>query len=177
MQNNLKILKAINFAAFKHRDQKRKDSNETPYINHPINVAYLITEVGQVYDSDVLCGAILHDTIEDTDTTFDELVGEFGLTIATIVQGVTDDKSLPKQVRKLKQIEKAKTLPKAESTIKIADKISNIKDIYTNPPKDWDDDRKEGYILWAKSVIKNLPDPNKGLLDLFNKTVDEFLAK
>ena len=177
MDNNLKLLKAVNFAAYKHQSQRRKDADKTPYINHPINVAYLIAEVGGVSDLDILCAAILHDTIEDTDTTFEELVDEFGLNVATMVKGVSDDKSLSKQVRKLKQIEKAKRMPKGESIIKIADKISNVRDVSANPPKDWNSDRKDAYIIWAKSVIGNLPKINKPLLDLFNKTVDEFLVE
>jgi GTP diphosphokinase / guanosine-3',5'-bis(diphosphate) 3'-diphosphatase len=103
------ILKVLNFAAIKHRNQRRRDKEATPYINHPIAVANLLSNVG-VTDPIVIVGALLHDTVEDTDATFEELEREFGLEVSELVRELTDDKSLPKQKRKQLQVEHASGL-------------------------------------------------------------------
>lgn len=106
------ILKALRFAAEKHNDQRRRDSKSSPYINHPIQVAETLWRVGDVRDTALLVAAILHDTIEDTDVTPDEIRREFGEEVLELVLEVTDDKSLPKEVRKQLQIVNApKNLP------------------------------------------------------------------
>lgn len=129
--------KCINFAAIKHRDQRRKDSKETPYINHPIGVAYILTSEGNVTDLDVVIAAILHDTVEDTDTSFDEIENEFGSKIRDIVAEVTDDKSLPKMERKRLQIEHALTASREAKLVKLADKLYNLRDLQKEIPKGW----------------------------------------
>src|SRR4051794_22452479 len=101
------LLKALAFAAHKHRDQRRKDAEASPYINHPISLADVLVNEGGVVDHEVLCAALLHDTVEDTATTHEELVDAFGCRIARIVAQVTDDKRLPKHERKRLQIEHA----------------------------------------------------------------------
>ena len=94
------LLDAIAFAAHKHRDQRRKDAEASPYINHPIALAHLLASTGGVADLAVLQAAILHDTIEDTQTTHAELSARFGVRVADIVAEVSDDKTLAKQDRK-----------------------------------------------------------------------------
>src|SRR6185436_14890407 len=101
------ILKALHFAADKHRDQRRKDEEASPYINHPIEVAEMLARVGGVTDLVTLQGAILHDTIEDTNTTPEELEVHFGREVRDVVLEVTDDKTLEKMERKRLQIEHA----------------------------------------------------------------------
>ena len=123
------ILKAAAFAAHKHRDQRRKDAKATPYINHPIEVARVLSEEGGVRDPKILAAALLHDTIEDTETSYDELRGLFGRRIADLVAEVTDDKGLRKPVRKRRQIEKVAQSSVAAQQIKIADKLCNLRDI------------------------------------------------
>lgn len=103
------ILAALHFAAEKHRDQRRKGQCASPYINHPIEVAELLVRVGQVGDVALLQAALLHDTVEDTQTTFQELEERFGTGVRTLVEEVTDDKSLPKEERKRRQVERAPT--------------------------------------------------------------------
>ena len=105
-----RIVAAIAFAAHKHRDQRRKDANASPYINHPIELADVLANEGGIDDERVLIAAILHDTIEDTETTEQELIREFGKEISDIVLEVTDDKSLAKAERKLLQVEHAATI-------------------------------------------------------------------
>lgn len=92
-------MKALNFAAEKHKMQRRKDPEATPYINHPIGVAFILVQCG-VEDGNVLISAILHDTVEDTETSFEEIEEIFGLKICSIVKEVTDDKNLSKEERK-----------------------------------------------------------------------------
>ena len=127
------ILRAAAFAARKHRDQRRKDAEASPYINHPLELARVLAEVGEVTDSATLCAALLHDTIEDTDATQEELAREFGAEIAALVVEVTDDKSLAKAERKRQQVEHAAHLSPKAKLVKLADKISNLSDVATRP--------------------------------------------
>ena len=123
------ILAASAFAAHKHRDQRRKGADASPYINHPIAVANVLANEGGITDDTVLAAALLHDTIEDTDTTVGELQAQFGPDVAAIVVEVTDDKSLPKQDRKRLQIEHAATLSNQAKLVKLADKTCNVRDM------------------------------------------------
>jgi guanosine-3',5'-bis(diphosphate) 3'-pyrophosphohydrolase len=147
------VLKAIAFAACKHRDQRRKDAEASPYINHPIALADLLWDLGGVRDPVVIAAALLHDTIEDTETSATELRRAFGAKVAGIVGEVTDDKRLPKERRKELQIEHAAHISKSAKLVKLADKICNLRDILASPPKDWSIERKRQYFDWAKKVI------------------------
>lgn len=105
------LVKAAAFAAEKHRDRRRKGANAAPDINHPIAVAHVLANEAGIGDVDILCAAVLHDTIEDTETTAAELEAAFGARLTAIVLEVTDDKSHAKEVRKQLQIEHAVHLP------------------------------------------------------------------
>jgi GTP diphosphokinase / guanosine-3',5'-bis(diphosphate) 3'-diphosphatase len=150
------IIKALNFAAGKHNDQRRKDAQSSPYINHLIGVAETLWTVGEVRDETLLVAAILHDTIEDTDTTAGEIRAEFGEEVLSLVLEVTDDKSLPKQTRKQLQVEHAPHKSDRAKLLKIADKINNIHDIIKSPPSDWSMERKREYLLWSERVVAGL---------------------
>lgn len=156
------LFKALAFSAEKHTKQRRKDIDKTPYINHPISLANILTK-RWVIDENVLCAAILHDTIEDTETTIDELQEHFGEKITSIVLEVTDDKSLEKSVRKQKQIEHAASISHEAKLVKLADKIANVTDIINTPPADWSRERKKEYFKWAKAVVDNLRGVHQGL--------------
>ena len=162
------LLKALAFAAHKHRDQRRKDVKATPYINHPLAVAQALCEEGKVRDPVILAAALLHDTIEDTETTYDELVAEFGRRIADVVDEVTDDKKLEKPARKQAQIEKAGRLTAAAQQVKIADKLCNLRDILANPPATWSEKRKHEYFDWAKAVVDQIRRANPRLAERFD---------
>ncbi|XP_053672034.1 guanosine-3',5'-bis(diphosphate) 3'-pyrophosphohydrolase MESH1 [Anopheles nili] len=159
--------KCVNFATIKHRNQRRKDADETPYINHPIGVAFILTEAG-VTDFEVLQAAILHDTVEDTDTTFEEIEQHFGPTVKSLVQELTDDKSLPKQERKRLQIEHALTMSHQAKLVKLADKIYNLRDLQRCKPVGWTDDRCREYFCWAKKVCDNLKGTYEPLESIVN---------
>jgi guanosine-3',5'-bis(diphosphate) 3'-pyrophosphohydrolase len=122
------------FATSKHRDQRRKDVDATPYINHPIAIAKILVDTGRTNDTEILCAALLHDTIEDTETSAEELAQAFGPTISAIIQEVTDDKSLKKHVRKQTQVDHAPHLTTKAKTVNLADKISNLSDVTSSPP-------------------------------------------
>ena len=162
------FLKALIFAADKHKNQRRKDADASPYINHPIALANILVNEGSITDINVLCGAILHDTIEDTKTTKDELIQQFGEKITSIVLDVTDDKTLLKAERKLKQIEHASHASHEAKLVKLADKISNLRDILSSPPKDWTDDRKKEYFDWAGKVVDQIRGTNSKLENIFD---------
>lgn len=147
------ILKAADFAAHKHRDQRRKGIDASPYINHPIDLANILRNEGGVTDPVILAAALLHDTLEDTETSWEELRGQFGEEIADIVAEVTDTKWLSKDARKRLQISKASHSSLRARAVKIADKISNLRDILANPPPDWPLERKQAYFDWAKQVV------------------------
>ena len=163
------LLKATQFAADKHRNQRRKDAEASPYINHPIALANVLANEGGITDPVVLCAALLHDTIEDTDTTADELTLAFGPLITTVVQEVTDDKNLDKAVRKQLQIEHARHASAQAQLVKLADKICNLRDIAATPPADWTQQRKDEYFDWAKAVIDGVRGVHPQLESLFDE--------
>ncbi|MEB3211199.1 MAG: HD domain-containing protein [Leptolyngbyaceae bacterium] len=152
------ILKATQFAAQKHQNQRRKGASAAPYINHPVDLAYLLSNRAGVQDEVVLVAALLHDTVEDTETTFEEIEREFGQAVREVVEEVTDDKTLPKEERKQRQIDHAPHLSDRARLVKLADKISNLKDILSAPPDGWSIERQRNYFQWAKQVV----DPIRG---------------
>ena len=150
------VLRAVSFAAHKHREQRRKDEKASPYINHPIALALILREEGKVEDPVVIAAALLHDTIEDTDTTYQEIRGQFGSHVADIVAEVTDTKWLDKGTRKRLQLTKASKSSAGAKLVKIADKIANLRDIIGNSPVDWSLERRQNYFDWAKEVVDQL---------------------
>jgi guanosine-3',5'-bis(diphosphate) 3'-pyrophosphohydrolase len=163
------ILKAAVFAAHKHKDQRRKDARASPYINHPLALANILREEGEVEDTDVLVAALLHDTIEDTETDYDELRGQFGYEVAEIVAEVTDTKWLKKTSRKRLQISKAARASHGAKLVKLADKISNLRDVIASPPSDWPLERKRQYFDWAKEVVDQVRGTNLMLERRFDR--------
>lgn len=149
-----KTILAAFFAADKHQDQRRKDRHASPYINHPLAVAYVLTnEVTGVHDEDVIAAALLHDTVEDTKTALLEISARFGDNVMRMVMEVTDDMALPKEKRKQLQIDHAPHLSNGAKLIKLADKICNLRDMANNPPADWTAVRIAEYFEWAKAVV------------------------
>jgi GTP diphosphokinase / guanosine-3',5'-bis(diphosphate) 3'-diphosphatase len=165
-----RILKAATFAAEKHAAQKRKGAAAEPYINHLIEVAQLVAESSEQLDTNLVMAGLLHDTIEDTGTTADELESAFGSDIAGLVVEMTDDKSLPKEVRKCKQIQDAPRKSVRAQVIKLADKISNLRSLLNSPPATWTAERKRAYFEWARQVVEALPSPNPLLKAEFERT-------
>jgi guanosine-3',5'-bis(diphosphate) 3'-pyrophosphohydrolase len=163
------ILRALAFAAQKHRDQRRKDVVCSPYINHPISLADILCNEAGVEDPEVLCAAVLHDTIEDTETTEGELEAAFGPAICRIVMEVTDDERLPKDERKRLQIEHAEGLSDKAKLVKLADKITNLRVMAHSPPPDWGLERRREYFDWGKKVIDKIRGIHPKLEALFDE--------
>ena len=163
------VLKAVKFATWKHRDQKRKDAKGSPYINHPVALAEVLWDEGGVRDATVIASALLHDTLEDTETSPAELKGAFGAQIAAIVEEVTDVTWLAKSSRKRLQVARAgRSSPRAKQ-VKLADKICNLRDILASPPKGWSIERKREYFDWAKSVVDQVRGANPRLERKFDQ--------
>lgn len=165
------FIKAVSFSANKHRHQRRKDAQASPYINHPIELTQVLANEGGVTDIQVLCAALLHDTIEDTETTAQELIDNFGSVIANIVLEVTDDKSLAKAQRKQQQVEHAPHISPQAKLVKLADKICNLRDILAAPPAGWSYERKQGYFDWSLQVIAGIRGTHPQLEALFDQVV------
>jgi guanosine-3',5'-bis(diphosphate) 3'-pyrophosphohydrolase len=166
-----KILQALQFASRKHRDQRRKGGQHAPYINHPIDVTEILWRVGKVRDVVTLLGALLHDTIEDTDTSPDEIRELFGEEVMSVVLEVTDDKSLPKAERKRLQVVSAPRKSARARQIKLADKISNVTEITNDPPVDWSLERRKEYLDWTERVINGLRGQNPELEALYDQAL------
>ena len=167
------IVKAMAFAADKHRNQWRKDFDVSPYINHPIGLANVLANEAGVEDERVIVAAILHDTIKDTETTEVELVRLFGKEVADIVIEITDDKTLPRAERKRLQVEHAPTLSRRAKLVKIAEKVCNLRDVASSPPADWPLETRQEYFDWAKSVVDGLRGVHPELERIFDEAYRE----
>ena len=177
MNGVAKLIQAINFAAKKHSAQKRKGADEQPYINHVLEVADLLANVGKIEDYNVLIAAVLHDTVEDTETTVQEITKLFGATVCKYVLEVTDDKNLPQAERKQLQLKHAPHLSNGAKQIKLGDKISNISDVCENPPDGWSDKRRLEYVEWGEKVIDGLRGVNSNLEKQFDELVSKVRQK
>ena len=166
------VVEALAFAAAKHRDQRRKDREASPYINHPIALMRVLSIDAGVLDPLVLAGALLHDTVEDTETTPEELESRFGAETRDLVMEVTDDKSLPKAERKRLQVLRAGGASKRARLVKLADKICNLRDMATSPPYDWTLERQRAYFDWAAEVVAQLRGTHAGLEALFDLALE-----
>lgn len=174
------ILRAASFAARVHKTHKRKGAGAEPYVNHVLEVAEILAANGAPLDA-VLAG-LLHDTVEDSDKdpepiTHDRLVAEFGEAVAAIVAEATDDKSLPKEVRKALQIRHAPTRTEAAKQLKLADKISNLRAIAAAPPANWEHARRVEYVGWAGRVAVGLKGVNPALDALFDEAYREAVRR
>jgi guanosine-3',5'-bis(diphosphate) 3'-pyrophosphohydrolase len=199
---SIELIECVDFAAIKHRNQRRKDSDSTPYINHPVGkvtflidvllcivsglfcflisvdcitgVARILTSEAGIKDLIVLQAALLHDTVEDTDTTFEELEKKFGKAVTDVVREVTDDKSLPSEERKRLQIVHAPTSSHEAKLVKLADKLYNLRDLCKGTPRGWSSRRCEEYFKWSKKVVDGL----RGNCPAIEKELDKiFIAK
>jgi len=171
------LLKAIEFASRKHSTQRRKDVDSSPYINHPIAVTHLLADTGGVTDLVTLMAAVLHDTIEDPQTTAEELEAQFGRIVRKVVEEVTDDKSLEKADRKQRQIVHTPNLSTRAKTIKLADKIANVQDVTDAPPATWDRARRIGYLDWTEKVVAGCRGTNAPLEKLYDEVLKRGRAK
>jgi (p)ppGpp synthase/HD superfamily hydrolase len=151
-----RIVNAAQTAARWHAKQRRKGSARVPYINHLLEVATLVDNATDSKDPDLVVAALLHDAIEDQGVTRAAIAQQFGEDVATLVEEVSDDKSLPQEVRKRLQIEHAPKKSRRAKILKLADKISNVTDIGNDPPPDWSVERQRQYVQWGRDVVAGL---------------------
>jgi len=166
------IMAAADYAAVCHKNQRRKDTEKTPYINHPIEVAEFLTSHG-IADRNTIIAALLHDVVEDTDGTYEEIEQLFGKAVAEIVMECSDDKNLHKIMRKRLQIEHASHISDESKLVKLADKYSNVRGLLVNPPEAWSKIELIGYVYWAMAVCRKLYGTNRPI----DKTLQELFKK
>ncbi len=169
-----RLMSAAHFAAQKHAAQRRKGEASEPYVNHVIEVAHLVSHTLSAPDPDILMAALLHDTIEDTGVTTAELAERFGDEVAALVLELTDDRTLPKAERKRLQVEHAGKRSLRAQTIKLADKISNLRSIVNSPPAGWDSVKKHEYLDFCVRLYDQLTDPHPYLAAEFAVLLEEF---
>lgn len=177
MTNPVLVSQAYAFAAERHTNQRRKGVKEEPYINHLVEVAALVAAATQGADPNLTAAAVLHDTLEDTSTSFAELEEAFNRDVADLVAEVTDDKSLPKQTRKDMQVRSTPGKSPRAKMIKIADKISNLRSLVNSPPGNWSEERKRIYLDWARQVVEGARGVNAWLEDVFDGAASELEAE
>jgi (p)ppGpp synthase/HD superfamily hydrolase len=165
------VLRALAFAAHKHRDQRRKGAGAPPFINHAIEVAEILTSRAGVTDVATLQSAVLHDTLEDTDTTPEEIEAEFGTEVRMTVQEVTDDKTRSGAERRDLQVAGAPALSHRAKLIRLADKVVNIESVVSNPPIDWTVERRRDYLNWTRKVVAGCRGCNPSLERLYDDTL------
>jgi (p)ppGpp synthase/HD superfamily hydrolase len=152
----LLLARAFLFAAGRHAAQRRKGRAAEPYVNHLAEVADLVARATEGRDPALVAAALLHDVVEDTGTSSEEIEAAFGADIAGIVGECTDDKRLPKAERKrLQVIHAAGKSPRAKC-VKLADKTSNLRALAASPPADWQPERIDQYVAWARQVAAGL---------------------
>lgn len=163
------VLKAAVFAAERHRGQVRKGPEAAPFINHPLAVARALNEEGGITDPELIAAALLHDTIEDTPTVYDDLHEAFGPRVADLVAQLTDDKRLPKLKRKREQIRHAGVISRDAKRVKLADKLCNLREILASPPTNWSRARRAEYFSWSKKVVDRMRGANRALEQRFDE--------
>lgn len=168
------ILDALDFAAEKHQFQTRKNKAQTPYISHPIGVANNLITIGEVKDSALIIAALLHDTVEDTQTTLNEISERFGKEVSGYVKEVSDDKSLSKEQRKRLQVINASHKSSGAAQIKFADKLYNLTDLLNSSPEGWSRARIDQYFEWAESVANRLPASNPELKQAIDQVINQY---
>jgi (p)ppGpp synthase/HD superfamily hydrolase len=151
----VRLARAADYAARQHIAQRRKGDAAEPYVNHLTEVAAMLAEATDGTDPVLVMGGLLHDTLEDTDATYEDLAERFGPEVAALVREVTDDKSLPQEVRKRLQIEKTPSKSRRAKLLKIADKTSNLRGLAQSPPTGWTAERLRDYVEWAEQVVRS----------------------
>jgi guanosine-3',5'-bis(diphosphate) 3'-pyrophosphohydrolase len=167
------ILAALGFAARKHRNQRKSDAENAASITQPIQLAHVLGVEGNIADEQVIAAAILHDTIEDTETTNEELRQQFGLTIAEVVEEVTGDPSVPAHEQKQRQLEQAPHISRRAKLIKLAEKICDLRDMADNPPPDLTKRQIQDYFDWSKEVV----DCMRGISPSLEAAFDDVYAR
>jgi len=167
-----KLLRALEYAAEKHEGQVRKDAEQTPYIVHPIGVSELVWDVGNIRSVNVLTAALLHDTLEDTDASADEIESLFGSRVLYTVQEVTNDPNLSGEENKQRQVDHAPTMSLDGQIVKLADRLYNVSDL-KSPPPSWSNKKIDQYYSWGEKLLIALKGTNEGLELALQKQIED----
>lgn len=165
------ILDALRLASEKHRTQRRKDPGDTPFINHAIEVAHVLADVGGVTDPEVLQAALLHDVVEDTDTPAEEVEQHFGSRVRRIVEEVTEDRTLRRAERKARLVEESANLSPEAKQLRIADMISNLRSCRLGSSPDWPLKTRREYVDLSEKIFAGCRGINPALDELFHQTL------
>jgi guanosine-3',5'-bis(diphosphate) 3'-pyrophosphohydrolase len=165
------VSEAAELAARRHNGMARKGRGNEPYINHLAEVANLLSAATDGADAELVAAGWLHDTIEDTETTREELTQKFSARVAALVVECTDDMSLSKAERRRLQVVNASHKSPSAKLIKIADKISNVGARILPDPSAEERADLVDYINWAEQVVAGCRGGNAWLDDTFDKTV------
>jgi GTP diphosphokinase / guanosine-3',5'-bis(diphosphate) 3'-diphosphatase len=168
-----RLAHAVEFAAQKHIDQRRKGERAEPYVNHVAEVARLLAHATRGRDPNLVIAGLLHDTLEDTDTTYRELVRHFGKDVSDLVREVTDNKRHRWRMRKRLQIEEAPHKSRRARMLKIADKTANLRSLEHSAPVEWTEQRRDNYYVWAAKVV----DACRGVSPYLEREFDKAYAK
>jgi (p)ppGpp synthase/HD superfamily hydrolase len=164
------VLDAISFAAQKHVSQVRKDEDATPYIIHPMGVALSLWEEGAVRNPTVIIAALLHDTLEDTDATKEEIAMLFGCQVSEIVAELTNPSDLSSQEAKEWQIQHAPFLSQEAKLVKLSDRLYNVRDLRT-PPVGWNEDKIQNYYEWGQKLLEALQGTHPAMEQLLQNEI------
>lgn len=171
-----KYTKALNFAAAAHGEQKTPYGY--PYLTHITLVAMEVIhacEEGKIElekADKAITIALLHDTIEDTNVTYDDIFNEFGLEVAEGVEALTKDESLPKKQQIADSINRLLTQPYEVQMVKLADRISNMQ----KPPQDWDSKKIFDYHKDAKFIYSCLKNCNMYLSKRLEEKINNYIV-
>jgi GTP diphosphokinase / guanosine-3',5'-bis(diphosphate) 3'-diphosphatase len=167
------VTRAIYFTSVKYSDKHRKNMQDVPHINHPIEVCNFLCNIGGITNHVMLCAAILHDILENTKTTYFELVEKFGEDVANIVLECTDNDEFNEEKRKRLQLRHAHDYSDNAKLIKLADEWSTIKTLLENPPNEWTTDRILGYVKWSCKYCMQMYGTNDNIDNALKKLFEQ----
>ncbi|MGI6247108.1 MAG: HD domain-containing protein [Pseudochelatococcus sp.] len=171
--NVLGLTRALAYAADAHANQRRKGAAQEPYINHLIEVLDLVARATGGEDEELLIAALLHDVVEDTPISAEDLAAAFGARVARIVVENSDDMTLPKDERRRQRIAAMAHKSPEARIVKTADVISNLRAIAVSPPAGWGMDRRLGYLEGCRQLISAGRGANAVIETLFDETAAE----
>jgi GTP diphosphokinase / guanosine-3',5'-bis(diphosphate) 3'-diphosphatase len=166
------LARAFDFAARRHAGQKRKGSAGEPYVDHLAEVALLLAEATAGADPSLVIAGLLHDCVEDGHATAAEIASVFGTDVAGLVEEVTDE-DLPEAERRQRQVETAPHKSDRAKMLKLADKISNLREMHRDPPSDWPLGKRRDYFEWGRKVADGLRGVSPGLEEQFDAAYRE----
>ena len=170
-QNVTFVMQAAHFAAERHTGARRKGQRAAPYVNHVIEVAELVAAATGGTDPVLVAAALLHDVVEDGYGTFEEIEALFGAEVAAVCREVTDDNTLPAAERRRLQAEGVAACSPRARTLRLADKVSNLRSLVSDPPANWSPQRRAEYRRFTEAVAAGCRGANARLEAQFEEAL------